>query len=446
MADSIPPAFLLNITTSSIDFALLGAISILLVCLLISVVVSATEVALYSLSIDEKKSIKESENSNLQSVAELLKSPKDLLATILIINIFANVGMVIFTMYISQNYFGDALNPLARILIEIVGITFLILLAIHILPKIFAYRNSFRLIKMLVKPINTVGKIPPFLWFRKLLVNVTDSILHQAHKSYNNVAADDLETAVALAHESNVSDEEQKILEGIVNFGNTDVRQIMRSRVDMVAVDEQATFSEILNVILESGYSRMPVYRESLDNVIGILFIKDLLKYLNEKDDFKWQEIVRPPFFVPENKKIDNLLKEFQETKVHMAVVVDEYGGSSGVVTLEDVLEEIVGEITDEFDDDNIIYTKIDENTFLFEGKTSLVDMYKILDIDGKDFEEEKGESDSIGGFLIEHVGRILKNNEKFEFGGFRFIVESSDKKRIKMVKVIQLQEDDEGN
>jgi CBS domain containing-hemolysin-like protein len=214
--------------------------------------------------------------------------------------------------------------------------------------------------------------------------------------------------------------------------------------VDVVAVEENVSYDELMEIILESGYSRIPVFKDNFYEVTGILFVKDLLKHLDEKDGFQWNKLIRSPFFVPENKKIDDLLKEFQELKMHMAVVVDEYGGASGVVTLEDVLEEIVGEITDEFDDDDIVYTKIDENTFLFEGKTPLVDMYKVLDIDGREFENVKGESDSIAGFLIEQSGKILKNNESFEFENIKFIVESSDKRRVKMVKIIKPSLDEE--
>jgi CBS domain containing-hemolysin-like protein len=213
----------------------------------------------------------------------------------------------------------------------------------------------------------------------------------------------------------------------------------MRSRVDTIAIEKSINFDELLEVIREAGYSRIPVYEEKFDDVLGIIYIKDLLPHLGEEAKFNWRTLIRSPFFVPENKKIDDLLKEFQSMKMHMAVVVDEYGGASGIVTLEDVLEEIVGDITDEFDDDDIIYSKINENTFIFEGKTPLVDLYKVLDIDGKSFEQAKGESDSIAGFLIEQSGKILRNNESFEFENIKFIVESSDKKRVKTVKIIKL-------
>ena len=290
----------------------------------------------------------------------------------------------------------------------------------------------------MAKPIYFAGKIPPFSWLKMVLVNGTDVIIKSARKRSIDISTDDLEHAIALTREENGSEDDHRILEGIVNFGNTDVKQIMRSRVDTVAIEKNINYEELLKVIREAGYSRIPVYEEKFDDVLGIIYIKDLLPYLNEGVEFDWRALIRPPFFVPENKKIDDLLKEFQSKKMHMAVVVDEYGGASGIVTLEDVLEEIVGDITDEFDDDDLIYTKVDENTFIFEGKTPLVDLYKVLDIDGKSFEQVKGESDSIAGFLIEQSGKILRNNETFEFENIKFIVESSDKKRVKTVKIIK--------
>ncbi len=211
----------------------------------------------------------------------------------------------------------------------------------------------------------------------------------------------------------------------------------MKSRLDIVTISNEASFQEVLDVVLDAGYSRIPIHESTFDNVTGILYIKDLLPYINN-EVFDWKTLLRKPYFIPENKKIDDLLKEFQDMKMHMAIVVDEYGGANGLVTLEDVLEEIVGDITDEFDDDDLIYTKIDELTYLFEGRTSLVDFYKVLEIDGKDFDHIKGESDTIGGFIIEQAGRILRNNEYIRCGNIKLIVESSDKRRIKMIKTIQ--------
>lgn len=445
MVDS---AFLNIFISTSLTFDLTFWLSLIvvIVLLIVSGLVSASEVAFFSLTPEEKEEIRYSQEETYTTSVKLMNAPKDLLATILITNNFANIGIVILSNYIfsivypvDPNFVGvDYL----RAGVEIAGITFVILMVGEILPKVYAARNSLRFVRLMSSTLYFLQKLPPISWLRFFLVNGTEVILKYARKRQIDVSTDDLETAIALTREEDTTPDEQRILEGIVNFGNTDVRQIMRSRVDTVAVDEELSYEELMEVILESGYSRIPVYKESFDNVTGILFVKDLLPHIDAPADFKWQDVKREAFFVPENKKIDDLLKDFQNMKTHMAVVVDEYGGSSGVVTLEDVLEEIIGEITDEFDDDDVVYTKIDDRTFLFEGKTSLVDMYKVLDIDGKAFEEDKGESDSIGGFLVEHAGKIMRNNESLVFENIKFIVESSDKKRVRMVKVIKLEEE----
>ena len=447
MDDPEPLSLLLLSTSQQFDTGFWISIVVLCVLLMASALISGSEVAFFSLTPEDREELQKNGDAKSNIANTLLKNPKDLLATILITNNFVNVGIVILASYIFSIIYPvpvDGSVDYLRSAIEIGGITFVILLIGEVVPKIYANRNSLTLVNIMSNPLNLLGKIPPFSWLRLFLVNGTDVILKYARKRQLDVSTDDLENAIALTREDNSSSDEQKILEGIVNFGNTDVRQIMRSRVDVIAVEESSTYKELMEIILDSGYSRIPVYKENFDEVTGILFVKDLLKHLDEKDNFEWNKLARTPFFVPENKKIDDLLKEFQELKMHMAVVVDEYGGASGVVTLEDVLEEIVGEITDEFDDDDIVYTKVDENTFLFEGKTPLVDMYKVLDIDGKEFENVKGESDSIAGFLIEQSGKILKNNESFEFEGIKFVVESSDKKRVKLVKIIKLSLDEE--
>lgn len=446
MDDPEPLSIILLSTAQQFDVGFWISVVVLCLLLVSSALISGSEVAFFSLTPEDREELQKNGDSN--SVANaLLKNPKDLLAIILITNNFVNVGIVIISSYLFSIIYPlplDGSVDYLRSAIEIGGITFIILLIGEVVPKIYANRNSLRLVNLMSSPLNLMNKIPPFSWLRIFLVNGTDVILKYARKRQLDVSTDDLENAIALTREEDSSSDEQKILEGIVNFGNTDVRQIMRSRVDVVAVEESISYDELMKVILDSGYSRIPVYKENFDEVTGILFVKDLLKHLDEKKDFNWSALKRTPFFVPENKKIDDLLKEFQELKMHMAVVVDEYGGASGVVTLEDVLEEIVGEITDEFDDDDIVYTKVDENTFLFEGKTPLVDMYKVLDIDGREFENVKGESDSIAGFLIEQSGKILRNNESFEFENIKFVVESSDKKRVKLVKIIKLVIDEE--
>lgn len=411
---------------------------VLILLLISSALISGSEVAFFSLSPTERLELRENKEKAAGLASELLAAPKSLLAIILIANNFINVAIVILSSYIFFNLYPPPETGIdyLRSFIEIAGITFIILLIGEIIPKIYANRKAMLIVLVMAKPISWINKTPPFSWLRSILVNGSDFIVKSARKRSIDVSTDDLENAIALTREEDDSEDDQRILEGIVNFGNTDVKQIMRSRVDTIAVDQEVGFLSLIDIIVDSGYSRIPVFKENFDEVTGIIYVKDLLPYLDKPSDFNWTELLRQPFFVPENKKIDDLLKEFQERKMHMAVVVDEYGGASGIVTLEDVLEEIVGEITDEFDDDDIVYTKIDEKNYLFEGKTALVDMYKVLDIDGKPFEEIKGESDSIAGFLVEQSGRILKNNEIYEYENLKFVVESSDKKRIKMVKV----------
>ncbi len=412
-------------------------IYILLILLLIvsSALISASEVAFFSLSPGEKDELKEENSGNSQRALKLLSRPKDLLATILITNNLVNVCIIILSSTLLETVYTGK-NETLVFFIEVIGITFFLLLLGEVAPKIYGSRYSAKTVRIMARPLSFFNILPPISWVRYFLVSGTNLLNRRARKRGVNISSDDLEHALALTKEENASEEEHRILEGIVKFGNTDVRQIMRPRLEVVAISCELTMPEVLNVILEAGYSRIPVYEGSFDNVTGILYIKDLLPYLNNQS-YDWNQLVRKPFFVPENKKIDDLLKEFQGMKMHMAVVVDEYGGANGLVTLEDVLEEIVGDITDEFDDDEIVYTRIDDDTCLFEGRTALVDFYKVMNIDGKEFEASKGESDTISGFLVEHAGRILRNNEFIKFSGLKFVVESSDKRRIKMIKVL---------
>ena len=255
-------------------------------------------------------------------------------------------------------------------------------------------------------------------------------------KGKTSITTDELEQAIALTKEDNDSEEDHKILEGIVKFGRTEACQIMTPRIEVDAIDISSNFKEVLAFILEAGYSRIPVFQDTQDNVVGILYIKDLLPNLSNLNYLEWSTVIRKPFFIPENKKINDLLQEFKNMKMHMAIVVDEYGGACGIITLEDILEEIVGDITDEFDDDEIDYSRLDPSTFIFEGRTSLNDLYKVLDIDGLVFENLKGEAETIGGFVVEQAGKILKNKEFIEVDNFKIIVESSDKRRVKSVKI----------
>lgn len=428
----------ISISNTIISFIILG------ILLTLSAMASGSESAFFSLGPNEKEKLRMDNSKRSQTVLQLLENPKELLATLLITNNFVNVGVVILSSSILNDLYpitGE--NDTFRFILEIVGITFAILMIGEVVPKIWSSKNALAVARMMAIPINTIKSIPPVSWLKKLLVNGTNFIYRRARRKGVKITTDELEQALALTKEESTSEEEHKILEGIIRFGTTDTRQVMKSRMDVVAIDEETNFQGVLTTILEAGYSRMPVYKDSFDNVIGILYIKDLLPHLSQNDDFKWKELIRKPFFVPENKKIDDLLKEFQEMKMHMAIVVDEYGGSCGVITLEDILEEIVGDITDEFDDDEIVYTKIDHKTYLFEGRTTLVDVYKVLEIDGKEFDQHKGDSETLGGFIVEHAGRILKNNEFIIFDNVKLIVESSDKKRIKMIKTILLEPND---
>lgn len=443
MDDDEPLSFLALALDAAQQWEFWLSLVVFVILLLLSGLISSSEIAFFSLDPEEKQQLHDSKDPKYENILKILEKPQELLATILITNNFVNIGIVIISGYIFNFLYPLVVDEIdiLRIFLEIVVITFVILLFGEIMPKVYANRNSLKVAKLMAKPLFNAGNIPPFSWLKVLLVNGSDFILSKAKRKAIEVSTDDLETAIALTREGNSDEEEQKILEGIVNFGNTDVKQIMCARIDTIAIDTSKNYNDVLALIIESGYSRIPAYEGTFDEVKGILFVKDLLPHLNESNDFDWTKLLRTPFFVPENKKIDDLLKDFQERKMHMAVVVDEYGGASGVVTLEDVLEEIVGEITDEFDDENIVYTKIDDFTYVFEGKTALVDMYKMLDVDGKIFEDIKGESDSIGGFLIEQSGKIMLNNESITVEDIKFIVESSDRKRIKMVKVILPQE-----
>ncbi len=421
----------------TIEIVFLIVLFALLIC---SALISGSEAAFFSLSPSDKEELKSREQKNAAFVIGLLDRPKSLLATILITNNFVNVGIIILSSALLKSFFPPTeAFELTYFLIEVVLITLALLLLGEVIPKIYASKNALRFSLMMGRPLHYLNKMPPLSWIRLGLVKGTSLIQRSARRRKVNISSDELEQALALTKESSTSEEDHRILEGIVKFGNTEVRQIMKPRVDVYAIEYGSTFDEVMTIILDSGHSRIPVYEETFDKIQGVLFIKDLLPVINKTDKSDWKEFIRKPFFVPENKKIDDLLKEFQEKKVHIALVVDEYGGTSGIVTLEDVLEEIVGDITDEFDEDEVVYTKIDDNTYLFEGKTTIIDFCKVLDIDEKEMELDSKMTETLGGFVVERAGRILKNNEFIRVGNIKLVVESSDKKRIKMVKAIQL-------
>jgi gliding motility-associated protein GldE len=445
MIDSEPPEQFFILLTSMFDSsAFTWSVILFLFLLLCSALISASEIAFFSITPQDLDSLKKDKSPRALMVLDWKDKPKELLSIILITNNFVNVGIVILGTYLtdvlSKALLDESLleHPIVVFLLQVVLITLVLLLFGEMIPKLYANRNPMPIAQRMATPLRILSKTPPFSWLSAFLMKSTEIINKKTKKKDMRLSSTDLEQAVALTKELSDSEEEHKMLEGIVKFGNTEVCQIMCSRVDAAAIDVKLNFKEVYDVIVESGFSRFPVYQDSFDNITGILYVKDLLEHINKAEDFNWRNLARPAFFVPENKKIDDLLKDFQEKKMHMAIVVDEYGGANGIVTLEDVLEEIVGDITDEFDDDEVVHTKVNDYTFVFEGKTSLLDMYKVLDVDPEAYEDLKGDAESVAGCIIEQSGRIMRKNERLTVSDLTFIVEAADKKRVKLVRVIK--------
>lgn len=409
---------------------------LLLLLLITSGLVSGAEVAFFSLTKEQLDSEEEKKSRQLEIIRKMLQNPKRLLATILITNNFINIAIVLLFASLGESLFSQIENPLVVLLIEIGVITFLILFFGEILPKVYANRNAMTFSKAVAFPIYTIDRY--FLFFLTIpMSRITRFMESRLAQKNNEFSIDKLSQALELTSEEETTKEEHKILQGIVSFGNTDTKQIMCPRIDVFALSEDMDMETIVPLILEKGFSRVPVYTENMDSVVGILYTKDLLPHL-EQSGFKWKKLLKPVFYVPENKKLDDLLREFQQKKIHLAVVVDEYGGTSGVITLEDVIEEIVGDISDEFDDDELIYSKLDDFTFVFDAKINLKDFYKVIDLGAEEiFEKAKGESESIAGFVLEIAQAFPKVGQVIQFEGYQFVIESVDRKRIKRIKVI---------
>jgi len=424
----------LIIFISTIDFSIVAGLVLLFVLLFCSALVSGAEVALFSLTrIDLDEQI-EQNSKPIQIISKLLERPKKLLATILVANNFINIAIVILFAYLG-NFLFESISSLAvKFIVEVIVITFLILLFGEILPKIYASRNKVKFATFMAYPLKVLDVI--FSPLSLPMRSITLAIHNKLGKQKSNLSVDQLSQALELTSDDDTTKEEQKILQGIVSFGNTDTKQVMRPRIDIFALNVDQKYAEIMPEIVKNGYSRIPVYKDSIDTVEGILYVKDLLPYIDRKQ-FDWTSLLRGPFFVPENKKLDDLMAEFQEKKVHLAVVVDEYGGTSGLISLEDIIEEIVGDISDEFDDEDLIYSKIDNNNYVFEGKTALKDFYKIIKLeDDALFEDNKGESETLAGFVLEISGSFPKRDSKINYENYVFTIEALDKKRIKRVKV----------
>ena len=395
--------------------------------------VSAAEIALFSLTQKDLKILAEEDAVKANLISKLLQKPKKLLATILIANNFSHIGVVIIFSFVGNGLFVAIESLLFKFIVEVILVTFLILLFGEVLPKVYASRNNIKFAKFIVNPIAFLDKLlsPMSLPMRSASVFLHDKL----GKQKSNISVDQLSQALEMTSTDDTTSDEQKILEGIVSFGNTDTKQVMSPRIDIFALEIEETFVEIYPKIVDKGYSRIPVYRESIDQIEGILFVKDLIPHIHKKE-FDWNSLMRAPFFVPENKKLDDLLKDFQRMKSHLAIVVDEYGGTSGLVSLEDVIEEIVGDISDEFDDENINFSQIDDKNFLFEGKINLKDFYRIVAVDEEAFEEQKGEAETLAGFILEILGNFPRKGQKIHFSGVLFTIETVDKKRIKQLKV----------
>ncbi|WP_417199570.1 gliding motility-associated protein GldE [Bizionia sp.] len=430
--DLEPPSFLSLII--SVDYSIFLGVALLFVLLLCSALISGAEVALFSLTRTDIEDESQTNTTAVNIIVKLLERPKKLLATILVANNFINIGIVILFAYLGQFIFKSIQIPIVKFLVEVVVITFLILLFGEILPKIYASRNRMKFAIFMAYPLRVLDVI--FSPLSLPMRSITLGIHSKLGKQKSNLSVDQLSQALDLTSEADTTKEEHKILKGIVSFGNTDTKQVMRPRIDIFALNVNQKYLEIIPEIVSNGYSRIPVFEENIDKIKGILYVKDLLPFLDRKQ-FDWTSLLREPFFVPENKKLDDLMVEFQEKKVHLAVVVDEYGGTSGLISLEDIIEEIVGDISDEFDDEDLIYSKLDNNNYVFEGKTALKDFYKIVKVeDNSLFEDEKGEAETLAGFILEFSKSFPKQGSKIYFGNYVFIIEALDKKRITRVKV----------
>jgi gliding motility-associated protein GldE len=399
-----------------------------------SALVSGSEVAFFSLKPEDVDyfRVKNSRKSNM--VLKHLKRPELLLATILIVNNFINVGIVILSAFISSELISFGSNTTLKFIFDVVIITFIILFFGEILPKVFAGQSPRKFALHMAGPLKTITQLlkPASM----LLVKSSEYVKNKAAQKTKNLSLDDISDALDLTGDEIF--EEKQILKSIVTFGNINAEEIMTARVDVTDLEIQSDLSKVLSVIIESGYSRIPVFDETPDNVKGILYVKDLLPYLEKDNTFRWQKLIRPAYYVPETKRINDLLTEFQANKIHMAIVVDEYGGTSGIVTLEDILEEIVGEISDELDEDEDFFSVQPDGTLAFEGKILLKDFFKITGIEETAFDEYKGEAETLAGLLLEVKGEIPEKHEIIELGQYRFTILAADNRRIKKIKFVQ--------
>ncbi len=415
--------------------AIIGLV-VLCVLLLASGLISSSETAFFSLQPADLDNLESRDDNKSRLVMKLREKPKTLLATILIANNFVNVTIALLSTYIMSQLFDMVNYPIAAFLLEVVVVTSLILIVGEITPKIYATKRPIKVARFMARPLRFLAGL--FSPLCKLLVGSTSFMDKHLEKKKADISMDDLSAAVEIATNESTPIEEKQMLKGIVTFSEKEVSGVMKPRIDIVGIEKNMAFADMIATVITSGFSRIPIYEETLDKVVGILYVKDLLPYL-DAESYEWQKLIRPAFFVPENRKINDLFQDFREKKIHIAIVVDEYGGTSGLITMEDVIEEIVGEINDEFDKEKQEehYTKIDDETFLFKAQTSIVDFCKVFSLAENYFEPMQGEADTLAGLILEFEGRMPEIGFKFSFENFQFEITDADERKIKEVKVV---------
>lgn len=407
----------------------------MIVLLFLSGMVSGSEVAFFSLDANQISQFKHSKDPTESLIYNLIKNPRRLLANILILNNLINVTIVTLSTFLTWQMFGAEADEGAVVAILTLVVTIAIIFFGEVLPKVYANQNNLAFARRTSLMLSFAQFF--LLPLTNLLMSFSHIIEKRIEKKGYTISVGELNQTLEITTNKEATEEEKDILKGIVNFGTLSVKQIMKSRLDITAFDIELDFHELMDKINKTGYSRIPIYKETIDKIEGILYIKDLLPFIDKDENFQWQKLLRQGYYVPESKKIDDLLKDFQEKRVHMAIVVDEYGGTSGLITMEDIIEEIVGEINDEFDEDEIAYNKLDENTFVFEGKTTLNDFCKIIGEDPTIFENVKGESESLGGLILEINNKLPRAGDKIRYDRFLFTVVAVDNKRIKRIRVL---------
>lgn len=432
----LQPLSLISSAGFVLDAGILPYLIVFLILLFLTALISASEVAFFSLTPSQIRDLRKDNDQKIPAIVEILDSPKVLHFTIMVTNNLMKVILILLAVFISDHWLLPVEPTLWHLVVFILVTAGLILTFGEIAPRFYATSHTLKVVR------STAGTMAMLIFVFKplsrLLLNTVTFLEARFQKGSGMITMDEISEAIDRSSDPSDQDEEKKLLKGIVKFSDIEVNEVMTPRIDITAIDEDAGFGKVLSLIVETGYSRIPVYSGNLDKITGILYVKELLPYSSEKADFQWNGLVRPALFVPESKKINDLLEDFQKKKIHMAIVVDEYGGTSGIVTLEDILEEIVGEISDEFDTpaDSVEYVRIDDHNYIFEGKTSIIDFCKLLNLDDEIFDSVKGNAESLAGLVIELMGRIPQKNESVVHRQFIFKVESADNRRVKRIRV----------